>query len=49
MNALTRPLLILAVVLVVLIGGGFAFLSTWNIPAPTAKIEKVIPNDRFPR
>lgn len=49
MNALARPLLILVAVLVLLIGGGFAFLSTWNIPAPTAKIEKVIPNDRFAR
>jgi hypothetical protein len=49
MNAFMRPLIILIVVLVLLIGGGLIFLSTWNIPAPTAKIEKVIPNDRLGR
>ncbi|MGB1005881.1 MAG: hypothetical protein ACPGVX_01825 [Thalassobaculaceae bacterium] len=27
-------------------GGGF-FLTTWEIPAPTRVIEKVIPHDRF--
>jgi hypothetical protein len=31
----------------VLIIGGAAFLATWNMPAPTATVEKVIPNDRF--
>lgn len=33
----------------ILFGGGFALLSSWNIPAPSSKIEQVIPNDRFPR
>ena len=27
--------------------GGAAFLAAWDIPAPIAPIEKVIPNDRF--
>jgi len=31
----------------VLIVGGAAFLATWNMPPPTATVEKVIPNDRF--
>ncbi len=35
-------------VLVVMVGGA-VFLATWDIPAPTASVEKVIPNDRFPR
>ncbi|MDJ0946823.1 MAG: hypothetical protein QNJ30_25525 [Kiloniellales bacterium] len=35
------------VVAVVVIGGGF--LMTWEIPAPTTLVEKVIPDDRFPR
>ncbi|MDX9859360.1 MAG: hypothetical protein RBS99_00445 [Rhodospirillales bacterium] len=35
-------------VLVVMVGGA-VFLATWDIPAPTAAVEKVIPNDRFPR
>lgn len=50
MNALKRPLFILALVLLVVITGGFGiFLAAWDIPPPSAKIEKVIPNDRFAR
>jgi hypothetical protein len=30
-----------------LIAGSAIFLSTWDIPAPVADVEKVIPNDRF--
>lgn len=49
-SALQRPLVILVLVLlVVLIGGFAAFLAAWDIPAPSAKIEKVIPNERFAR
>jgi hypothetical protein len=40
---------ILALVVVLGIAGGAVFLASWQIPAPTAKVEKVIPNDRFPR
>lgn len=35
-------------ILAVIVAAG-VFLATWQIPPPTAKIEKVIPNDRFPR
>jgi hypothetical protein len=38
----------LGVLLIGIVGGGL-FLATWKIPAPTATVEKVIPNDRFPR
>jgi hypothetical protein len=38
----------LGVLLISIVGGGI-FLATWKIPAPTATVEKVIPNDRFPR
>lgn len=31
-----------------LVGGG-VFLMTWDIPPPSGEIEKVIPNERFPR
>jgi hypothetical protein len=41
-------LIIFAVVAVVLIGG-VAFLSTWDIPPPTAHVEKAIPNERLPK
>jgi hypothetical protein len=42
-----KILLIAALAVVVLIGGGLTVLATWNIPAPTQPVEKVIPNDRF--
>ena len=29
--------------------GGAVFLATWDIPAPVSTVEKVIPDDRFPR
>jgi hypothetical protein len=49
MNPLMRPLLILVSVLVLAIGGFIVFLGVWDIPPPTAKIEKAIPNDRISR
>ena len=39
--------IILILIVVILIGGGL-FLATWDIPAPSSTVEKVIPNDRFP-
>lgn len=41
-------LTVVAVIVVIIVGGG-AFLMVWNIPAPTARVEKVIPDARFPR
>jgi hypothetical protein len=38
-----------ALLVLVVIAGGAVLLSAWRIPAPSAKIEKVIPNDKFPR
>ena len=40
--------LVLLLVGAIVIGGGM-FLSTWDIPAPVAKVEKVIPDARFQR
>ena len=45
MSAINRVLL---VVLLVVVLGGAAFLVTWEIPAPTARIERVIPDDQLP-
>jgi hypothetical protein len=33
----------------VVIGGGTIGLASWNIPAPTAHVEKVLPDEAFPR
>ena len=38
---------IVAVVLAVL--GGALFLALWNPPAPTAPVQKVLPDARFPK
>ena len=39
----------LVVLLILVLAGGAAVLATWDPPAPTAKVEKVIPNDKLPR
>ncbi|HUC60645.1 MAG TPA: hypothetical protein VMF53_01680 [Alphaproteobacteria bacterium] len=40
---------LIALILVLGVAVGAVFLATWEIPAPTAKVERVIPNDRFPK
>ena len=37
-----------AVVVIVLLGGGI-FLLTWDIPAPDERVERTLPDDRFPK
>jgi len=39
----------LVIVLLLLLLGGAAFLALWNPPAPSTRVEKVIPDSRFPR
>ncbi|WP_164496320.1 hypothetical protein [Ferruginivarius sediminum] len=46
MKSLSVALLVLVVAAIV---AGGVFLMTWEIPAPTRTVEKVIPNDRFDR
>ncbi len=38
---------LLLIVIVVALAGGAVFLATWDMPAPTSRVEKVIPADRF--
>ena len=38
---------IIAILLLLVIGGGLAFLLTWDIPPPPGPIEKVLPDERF--
>ena len=40
--------MLLIALLVVLVGAG-AFLATWDIPAPVARVEVAIPDSRFPK
>jgi hypothetical protein len=41
----------LFLIIVVLGGlaGGAVYLATWKIPAPSATVEKVLSDERFPR
>lgn len=46
MSTINRVLVVLFVVVVL---GGTVFLATWEIPPPTARVERVLPDDQFPR
>lgn len=37
------------VVVALAVLGGVIFLALWNPPVPTAPVEKVLPNARFPK
>jgi len=37
------------VVIILAALGGAAFLALWNPPAPSAAVEKVLPDARFPK
>lgn len=39
---------LVVLVLAVIVGGGI-FLATFDLPPPSAKVEKVIPDDKLPR
>jgi len=44
-----RLLLLVLALVVVIVAGGTVFLMVWNVPAPTTRVEKQIPDARFPR
>lgn len=46
MSTINRFLIVLLLVTVL---GGTVFLMTWEIPPPTSRIERVIPDDQLPR
>lgn len=46
MKSLSKFIVLVALVMVI---GGAAFLTTWDIPAPVNKTEKVLPDARFPK
>lgn len=46
MSTLTKLILL---IIVLALGGGTVFLATWEIPAPSQVVERVIGDDRFPR
>ena len=40
---------VLTVLLVLAVGGVVVFLANWDMPPPSAPVEKVIPNERVLR
>ena len=44
-----RTTFIIILLLMTVVVGGGVFLATWDIPAPSERVEKVLPDDRFPR
>ena len=40
---------LVTIAVLALIVGGAVFLATWDIPAPVTTVEKVLPDDQFPR
>jgi hypothetical protein len=49
MGLMGKVLLVAAFIVVLTVVGGGVFLAYWDIPAPTAKVEKVLPDARFPK
>ena len=39
---------VLALLIVLLVGGGIAFLATTDLSPPLKTLEKVLPDERFP-
>lgn len=46
---MSRVLSVLIVLILLVLGGGMAVLAAWDLPAPSKTVEKVLPDDRFPR
>lgn len=44
---MSRYTIAIIVILLIAILGGAVFLVTWDIPAPSAPVEKILPDDRF--
>ena len=40
---------VIAIAALVVVAGAAVFLMTWEIPPPSAKVEKVLSDERFPR
>ncbi len=40
---------VLILTLVLILAGGAVFLMSWDMPPPSEKVEKVIPNERILR
>jgi hypothetical protein len=46
---MSKKLLFAVSALFVAVAGGGLFLATWEIPPPTTQVEKILPDETFPR
>ncbi len=46
---MSRFVSVLVVLLLLIFCGGMIFLASWDMPAPSKAVEKVLPDVRFPR
>ena len=44
-----RAVFLLVLLMVLAAAAGAVYLGSRELPPPTARVEKIIPNDRFPR
>jgi len=49
LGAMSRFVSVLVVLLLLIFCGGMIFLASWDMPAPSKAVEKVLPDVRFPR
>jgi hypothetical protein len=49
LDRVLKWMMVVAGVLVVMAGIAVAVLAIWEMPPPSARVERVIPNDRLPR
>lgn len=45
---MTRLLTMVFVLMTLILLGFIGYLAVWDMPAPSSRVEKIIPNDRFP-
>ncbi|CAK0751718.1 hypothetical protein CCP2SC5_170045 [Azospirillaceae bacterium] len=48
-SASSRIAPVVLLLLLALVGATFVFLATWDMPAPSKTVEKVVPDSRFQR
>ncbi len=46
---MSRAFRYLVIILALLVVVGLGYLATGDLPAPRAPVEKIVPNDRFPK
>ncbi|WP_192884606.1 hypothetical protein [Paramagnetospirillum kuznetsovii] len=46
---MTKFAVVSVLALLIVVVGGALFLSSWDPPPPSAKVEKVVPDAKFPR